>query len=78
MSAQSQIKLRELSRELKFIAECMGVPLPFLPVHGEDEAKLFVRLVLVMGEAFDADHMALEWCKYVDGKTIFPKLPVHL
>jgi hypothetical protein len=64
--------LRGLSRELKFIAECMGVPLPFLPVHGEDEGKLFVRLVLVMGEAFDADHMALEWCKYVDGKQ-FPQ-----
>jgi hypothetical protein len=38
----------------------MGVPLPFLPVHGENEGNLFVCLILVMGEAFDADHMALE------------------
>jgi hypothetical protein len=22
--------------------------------------------------------MALEWCKHVDGETIFPKLPVYL
>jgi hypothetical protein len=28
--------------------------------------------------AFNADRMALEWCQYVDGKTIFPKLPVYL
>jgi hypothetical protein len=71
--------LCDLSREkMKHVAECMGVPLPFLPARGEDEAKLFVHLVLVMGEAFDADHMALEWCKHVDGKTIFPKLPVCL
>jgi hypothetical protein len=52
--------------------------LPFLPVHGEDETKLFVRLVLVVDGTFDADCMALEWCKFVDGKTIFPKLPVYL
>jgi hypothetical protein len=35
--------LRKLLQELEFIAECMGVPLPFLPVHGEDEAKLLVH-----------------------------------
>jgi hypothetical protein len=27
---------------------------------------------------FDADAMALLWCEYVDGVTIFPKLPVYL
>ena len=31
-----------------------------------------------MSEALDADHVTLEWCKHVDGKTIFPKLPVCL
>jgi hypothetical protein len=70
--------LRRLSLELRFSTECTGVPLPFLPVHGEDEANLFVRLVLVVDGAFHVDHcMALEWYKFVDGKTIFPKLPVY-
>jgi hypothetical protein len=66
------------ARELRFITECTGVPLPFLPVHGEDEAKLFVCLVLVVNRSFDVDCMALEWCNFVDGKTIFPKFPIYL
>jgi hypothetical protein len=56
----------------------MGVPLPFLPVHSEDKAKLFVCLVLVINGALNTDCMALECYKFVDGKTIFPKLPVYL
>jgi hypothetical protein len=70
--------LPKLSREVKLIDECMGVPLPFLPVHGEDEAKLFVCLVFVRDGAFDADRIELGWCKFLDGKTIFPKLPDYL
>jgi hypothetical protein len=65
-------------RELNFIAECMSVPLPFLPaVHGDNEAKLFVCVVSVMDRASDAYHVTLEWCNFVDGKTTFPKLPVY-
>ena len=29
-------------------------------------------------QKFDPHAMAIKWCKYVDGKTIFPKLPVYL
>jgi hypothetical protein len=33
--------------------------------------RMNVKVSLVVG-------MALEWCKFVDSKTIFPKLPVYL
>jgi hypothetical protein len=71
-------ELGTLSQELRFSTEYTGISWQFLPVHGEDEAKLFVCLVLVVDGSFDVDCMALEWCMFVDGKTIFPKLPVYL
>jgi hypothetical protein len=70
--------LGKLSSELKFIAKGMGVQLPFLPVLAKEEKMLFVNLILKMTGGFDADAMALLWCKFVDGVTIFPKLPVYL
>jgi hypothetical protein len=70
--------LGKLSSELKFIAKGMGVQLPFLPVHGEEEERLFVHLILNAAAGFDADEMALRWCNHIDGLTIFPKLPVYL
>jgi hypothetical protein len=69
---------KKFSPELKFICEAMGVEVPFLPVHGEDERKLFVRLVREMEGPFNADLMSKEWCKFVNATSIFPKLPVHL
>jgi hypothetical protein len=70
--------LGKLSSELKFVAKGMGVPLPFLPVHGKEEMQLFVQLILTATAAFNADEMALQWCNHVNGVTIFPKLPVYL
>jgi hypothetical protein len=70
--------LRKLTSELKFIAKGMGVQLPFLPVHGKEEMQLFVQLILNAPGGFDADEMALRWCDYVDGVSVFPKLPVYL
>jgi hypothetical protein len=70
--------LGKLSSELKFIAKGMGVQLPFLPVLAKEEKMLFVDLILKTTGGFDADAMALLWCKFVDGVTIFPKLPVYL
>ena len=70
--------LDKLSSELKFIAKGMGVQLPFLPVLAKEEKLLFVDFILNSTGGFDADAMALLWCEYVDGVTIFPKLPVYL
>jgi hypothetical protein len=61
-----------------FLCTAMDVPIPFLPVDGEDEYKLFTRLMLDEMTRFDADKMALKWIDYVDGKTVFPKLPAQL
>jgi hypothetical protein len=63
---------------MKYIARAMGVKLPFLPLHGSDEAKLFSRLVLEMPTGFNDIIMALEWIKHVNGTSIFPKIPVYL
>lgn len=84
-SAIARIVLTEdvkLTREQSFIAKVMGFALPPLPVHGEKECALFLRLVL-QGERSshkpDFEQLAIDWCKFVkpsDG--IFPKLPVYL
>ena len=77
------LKNIELDSSIKFSGEklylCnrMDTPAPFLPVDGEDEIKLFNHLMLTLAK-FDAHQMAVEWCKYVDGKKIFPKLPIYL
>lgn len=51
----------------------------FNPAHtaGTDECKLFTKLMLSM-PSFSSSNMAIEWCKHVNGTTIFPKLPVYL
>jgi hypothetical protein len=56
----------------------MNTKLPFLPVHGEEEYRLFEKLVLLVSPGLDCDKMAIKWCNYVDGIEIFPKLPVYL
>ena len=61
-----------------YLCKCMGTPAPLLPLHGEAENKLFSRLVRTTRSDLDMDKMAIEWCKYVDGVEIFPKLPAYL
>jgi hypothetical protein len=56
----------------------MNIPLPFLPVHGAEEYKLFSKLVLFELKNFDADKIALLWIDHLDGISIFPKLPAQL
>jgi hypothetical protein len=53
----------------------MGIPIPFLPYHGIEEAKLFLKLMLTLPGAFDAEKMAIKRCKHVDGVNFSPKLP---
>jgi hypothetical protein len=67
----------KISYELRHIDRSMGLAIPFLPVHGVDEVKLFCTLVLEM-PVFDESAMAIKWCSHVNGTTIFPKLPVYL
>jgi hypothetical protein len=56
----------------------MGIPAPFLPVHGEEECVLFDRLVRTSRSDLKFEKMAIEWCALVDGIKVFPKLPVYL
>ena len=69
---------KKFTPDMKYLCACMGTPAPLLPVHGEKEYKLFAKLL--RGECSDLnfDNMALVWCRYVDGKGLFPKPPVHL
>jgi hypothetical protein len=70
---------KQMTRELQYLCKAMQTKLPLLPVHGEDENKLFSRLVLSQQTSkIDFDAIALDWCKLVDGVTVFPKLPVYL
>ena len=73
-----------LAPDEKYIAERTGVPIPFLPVCRNEERKLFADLVITLvgmgssASTIDYDAMALRWMERVDGKKIFPKLPVYL
>jgi hypothetical protein len=51
--------------------------IPSLPVHDEEEYRLFEKLVLLVSPSL-FDKMAIKWCNYVDGIEFFPKLPVYL
>jgi hypothetical protein len=63
---------------MKFLCRSIGVEIPFLPVCRPREIKLFSEIMLHDVNKFDSLKMALRWVDHVDGKEIFPKLPVHL
>lgn len=67
-----------LTSDQSFLCRQMGVGLPFLPINGEEEYRLFSRLLLNHEGNFDADGVAVKWMGHVDGQTIFPKLPAQL
>lgn len=71
---------RHFSHEMKYLMKTMGTTLPFLPIVEIEEKTLFNKLILdFFGQgSFDAIKMSIEWCKHVNGLSIFPKLPVHL
>ena len=68
--------LKNLTNDMKYLCRTMTVKLPFLPIDTDEEKLLYSRLTLA--GITDPNRMALEWIKSVDGKNIFPKLPVHL
>ena len=75
----SKLQGMDLTRTEQYLARCTGVECPFLPVTTKEEKALFSRLVgATSQQALDHDSMAIEWCNHVDGKTVFPKLPVYL
>ena len=67
----------KLTSDQKYIADAMGVPMPFLPFHGEKEHKERARFLLDPTTPKDDDARAVAWCKLLDGIDIMPKLPVH-
>jgi hypothetical protein len=46
---------------LLFICIAIDIPIPFLPVDGEDECNLFSCIMLEEMTHFDADKMGLKW-----------------
>jgi hypothetical protein len=83
-SAVEQIQLpadytiKKLTNGQRYLCKTMNTKLPFLSVDGEEEYRLFEKLVLLVSPCLDFDKMAIKWCNYVDGNEIFQKLPVYL
>ena len=75
--AIAAIPRMKLTSDQKYIADAMGVPMPFLPFHGEKEHKERARFLLDPTTPKDDDARAVAWCKLLDGIDIMPKLPVH-
>ena len=68
----------KLTSDQMYLCKAMEINLPFLPFATEEERKQFAKCVLDPGFPKKEEDAAIEWCKYVDGVTIFPKLPVHM
>ncbi len=77
--ANAKLTGMKLTRNQAFMAKHAGVKVPFMPVHGESEMKLFTRLIASSTDTKpDFEQMAVDWVKEVDGVDVFPKLPVYL
>mmetsp|Transcript_12832 Transcript_12832/g.19154 ORF Transcript_12832/g.19154 Transcript_12832/m.19154 type:complete len:314 (+) Transcript_12832:240-1181(+) len=72
----------KLTKDLQYMCDAMGVPLPFLPFSGKAgkaECQLFAKLMLMHKGTLDDVKFALEWCKHVDPEqNIHAKLPCHI
>ncbi|KAG7361532.1 hypothetical protein IV203_036633 [Nitzschia inconspicua] len=69
----------KLTADMKFLCEAWGVKLPFLPVNGKDEFRVFSRIMFRADFArFDSEQMAHLWLEYVNRYTVYPKLPSQL
>lgn len=60
--------LPKLSRDLKYLAECQGLPAPCLPVTSKQEKSLFTKLAPRCGSDFKA--MSVKWAAESDGKQV--------
>ena len=52
----------------------MGIKLPFLTFWGEEESKQFANYVLIKAAPIIDKTAAVDWCRFIDGKTIYSKL----
>ena len=80
-TGQKQLTAEAISKftsDQRFLCLRMGTIAPFLPVHGEKECRLFDKLIRTTCSNLNMDKMSIEWCNFVDGVDIFPKLPVYL
>ena len=69
----------KLTSEQRYLCKAMGTKLPFLPFATEEENKLFAECALTNDFPLgDEEKAAVEWCKFVTGVTISPKLLVHI
>lgn len=67
----------KLTIDQQFIADALGVPLPFLPFTTMEEKEQYANCLLDPNFPKDDTEAAIKWCEYVDGVKIMPKLPVH-
>ena len=73
--------LPKLTRELQFQCKAMGTSLPFLPFSTDDERMQFSNYLNSLQspvETIDDKKAAIDWCAFVDGQKIMPKLPCHI
>ena len=68
MLAVCRAVLPKLSRDLKYLAECQGLPAPCLPVTSKQEKSLFTKLAPRCGSDFKA--MSVKWAAESDGKQV--------
>mmetsp|Transcript_29129 Transcript_29129/g.49666 ORF Transcript_29129/g.49666 Transcript_29129/m.49666 type:complete len:1097 (+) Transcript_29129:786-4076(+) len=69
------------SRELQYQCKAMGSPLPFLPFTTVEERMQFSTYVHNLPcpvANVDDKKAAIDWCAFVDGQKIMPKLPCHI
>jgi hypothetical protein len=67
----------KLTREQAFIAEAVGVQLPFTP-NFTMKTKLMAQMMSDGIDLNDDEKLALRWVRHVDGNNVSPKLPFHL
>lgn len=69
----------KLTKDMQYMCNAMGVPLPLLPFSGKAEYQLFAKMMLRNKGPVDEVKFAMEWCKYVDPEqNIHAKLPCHI
>ena len=56
----------------------MGTKLLFLPFSAQEKRKQYANCILNPAFPSKEDPASVEWCQFVDGVDIFPKLPVHI
>lgn len=73
--------LPKLTRELQYQCKAMGTPLPFLPFSTPEEKMQFSTYLNSLQSpiaTIDDTKAAIDWCAFVDGQKIMPKLPCHI